>query len=55
MADAGINHANVNMPTPRETSLVAGSSVPCGFSCDASDASDAGDAYWRSYVGVMPA
>ena len=25
---------------------------PCSFSCDASDA---GDAYWRSYVGVMPA
>lgn len=52
MADASINHTNVNMPTPRETSLVAGSSVPCSFSCDASDA---GDAYWRSYVGVMPA
>ncbi len=51
MAGASINPTNVNMPTPRETSLVAGSSVPCSFSCGASDA---GDAYWRWYAGVMP-
>ena len=31
MAGASINPTNVNMPTPRETSLVAGSSVPCSF------------------------